>query len=148
MVLTVTKITEDITSPLAIGTNFYCYSTEGSRELTYGQIMAIGKLKQAMTGRVEKQFKFIGVEDIHSDLLKDYIQTGTIEGEKLNPFAESVTFNEEITSDCKGLNINLVITGEGSYVLDCINGVEYAVCTKDDYDKVVSAIRLLQEREI
>ena len=55
--------------------------------------------------------------------------------------------SEQATLDCKDLDINVVFTGEGAYVLDCITGVEYAIYTSEDYNKVVSAIRLLQSKE-
>lgn len=55
--------------------------------------------------------------------------------------------SEQATFDCKDLDINVVFTGEGVYVLDCINSVEYQLESVDEYNKVVSAIRLLQSKE-
>jgi hypothetical protein len=36
------------TSSLTLGDGFYCYSTNGSRKITYPQLMSIGKLKRIM----------------------------------------------------------------------------------------------------
>ena len=151
----------------------YFYEDDMVRKITYPQLMAIGKLQRAIIQRDEVLIEAVENTLILKDTLdaaKDYI---SIEGEKLNPLAESAEVETvcgkpkeefvkainkvntlegllctpQAASDCKELNINLVITGEGRYILDRINGVEYAVYTKDDYDKVVGAIRLLMERE-
>lgn len=53
-----------------------------------------------------------------------------------------------LIDDCKELNINLVVTGEGLYILDCINSVEYKIEEPDDYQKIVDAMRLLQNKEM
>ena len=55
--------------------------------------------------------------------------------------------SEQATLDCKELDINVVFTGEGVYILDCINSAEYQLESVDEYNKVVSAIRLLQSKE-
>lgn len=55
---------------------------------------------------------------------------------------------QNLIDDCKELNINLVVTGDGLYILDCINNVEYKVEEPDDYQKIVDAIRLLQNKEM
>ena len=53
-----------------------------------------------------------------------------------------------LIDDCKELNINLVVTDEGLHILDCINSVEYKIEEPDDYQKIVDAIRLLQNKEM
>lgn len=55
---------------------------------------------------------------------------------------------QNLIDDCKELNINLVVTGEGLYILDCINSVEYKIEESDDYQKIVDAMRLLQNKEM
>lgn len=55
---------------------------------------------------------------------------------------------QNLIDDCKELNINLVVTGEGLHILDCINSVEYKIEDPDDYQKIVDAIRLLQNKEM
>lgn len=55
---------------------------------------------------------------------------------------------QDLVDDCKELNINIVVTDEGVHVLDYINSVEYKVEEPDDYQKIVDAIRLLQNKEM
>lgn len=55
---------------------------------------------------------------------------------------------QNLIDDCKELNINLVVTGEGLYILDCINSVEYKIEEPDDYQKIIDAMRLLQNKEM
>lgn len=55
---------------------------------------------------------------------------------------------QDIIDKCKTTNTNLVITGEGVYILDCINSVEYKVESDDDYEDIINAIELLQRKEV
>ena len=55
---------------------------------------------------------------------------------------------QNLIDDCKELSINLVVTDEGLHILDCINSVEYKVEEPDDYQKIVDALRLLQNKEM
>ena len=55
---------------------------------------------------------------------------------------------QSLIDDCKELSINLVVTDEGLHILDCINSVEYKVEVPDDYQKIVDALRLLQNKEM
>ena len=55
---------------------------------------------------------------------------------------------QDIIDKCKTTNTNLVITGEGVYILDCINSVEYKVESPDDYEDIINAIELLQRKEV
>lgn len=43
------------TSSLTLGDGFYCYSTNGSRKITYPQLMSIGKLKRIMIKSDEEE---------------------------------------------------------------------------------------------
>ena len=55
---------------------------------------------------------------------------------------------QSLIDDCKELSINLVVTDEGLHILDCLNSVEYKVEEPDDYQKIVDALRLLQNKEM
>lgn len=55
---------------------------------------------------------------------------------------------QNLIDDCKELSINLVVTDEGLHILDCINSVEYKIEEPDDYQKIVDALRLLQNKEM
>ena len=55
---------------------------------------------------------------------------------------------QNLIDDCKELSINLVVTDEGLHILDCINSVEYKIEVPDDYQKIVDALRLLQNKEM
>lgn len=55
---------------------------------------------------------------------------------------------QHLIDNCKELDINLVVTDEGLHILDCINSVEYKIEEPDDYQKIVDAIRLLQNKEM
>ena len=55
---------------------------------------------------------------------------------------------QSLIDDCKELSINLVVTDEGLHILDCINSVEYKIEVPDDYQKIVDALRLLQNKEM
>ena len=55
---------------------------------------------------------------------------------------------QDIIDKCKNTNTNLVITGEGVYILDCINSVEYKVESDEDYEGIINAIELLQRKEV
>ena len=55
---------------------------------------------------------------------------------------------QSLIDDCKELSINLVVTEEGLHILDCINSVEYKIEVPDDYQKIVDALRLLQNKEM
>ena len=55
---------------------------------------------------------------------------------------------QSLIDDCKELSINLVVTDEGLHILDCLNSVEYKIEVPDDYQKIVDALRLLQNKEM
>lgn len=55
---------------------------------------------------------------------------------------------QNLIDDCKELSISLVVTDEGLHILDCINSVEYKIEVPDDYQKIVDALRLLQNKEM
>ena len=55
---------------------------------------------------------------------------------------------QNLIDDCKELSINLVVTDEGLHILDCLNSVEYKIEVPDDYQKIVDALRLLQNKEM
>lgn len=55
---------------------------------------------------------------------------------------------QDLVDDCKELNINLIVTENGLHILDCINSIEYGIEEPDDYQKIVDAIRLLQNKEM
>ena len=55
---------------------------------------------------------------------------------------------QDIIDKCKTTNTNLVITGEGVYILDCVNSVEYRAESLDDYEDIINAIELLQRKEV
>ncbi len=55
---------------------------------------------------------------------------------------------QHLIDACKELDINIVVTGEGLHILDCINSVEYGIEEPNDYQKIVGAIRLLQNKEM
>ena len=101
---------------------------KGDRKLTYNQLMAIGKLKRAM---IERE-KFEGRQSTEK---------------MIKPSDAERYCTPQATPDCKELNLNLVITGDGRYILDCESSKEYTVNSDEDYKGVVGAIRLLQERE-
>lgn len=110
------------------------WHVQRKRKITYSQLMAIGKLKRAMIEREggtvcgKPKEDFVKATDKVKSLQQDFS-------------------SEQATLDCKDLDINVVFTGEGVYVLDCINSVEYQLESVDEYSKVVSAIRLLQSKE-
>ena len=55
---------------------------------------------------------------------------------------------QSLIDNCKELSINLVVTEEGLHILDCLNSVEYKIEVPDDYQKIVDALRLLQNKEM
>lgn len=55
---------------------------------------------------------------------------------------------QDLVDDCKELNINLIVTENGLHILDCINCIEYEIEDPDDYQKIVDAIHLLQNKEM
>lgn len=126
------------------------------RKLTYEQIMTIGKLKRAMIESDEALIDAVENTLILKDTLVAAKDNQLVCGKPKAEFVaaidkvktlEGVLCTPKASSDCKELNLNVVITGEGRYILDCESNKEYTVNSNEDYEGVVGAIRLLQKME-